>query len=247
MARGTVDRATAYMVPAYLTSKQLVPWISSPALAFTIAAIHAPHLVLATNVAADWAPSQLWGEFVNSLGDLAQPQAAGPRVRDEALAATREAAGNIHAILGAVAQLQSDRSFEHWFMWNVQFEWVEHTIRRGGFFDIEFSAEIALILEMTVNEVHALWRAFQNIAEVEQLVDRFMLDRPTESDSAVANCWLVATILRGYYHAEISRRQRRQLLSHPIRGVCCPSANSADERAFSINSAHVAFGKLLLG
>lgn len=70
MAKGTVDRATAAMVPALFSAAaphDSFPWARKGALGFSLLTLFAPHTAFSSNPTADAGSSGQWGEFTTGL------------------------------------------------------------------------------------------------------------------------------------------------------------------------------------
>src|SRR5579864_2228413 len=90
MTKGMVDRATAYMVPAFLTLGRDDTgggWIGEPAHAFTIASLFTPNLAFVANP-SEGPGSGVWGVFLAAMGQLVSQQSPTAALRQRTLTVT---------------------------------------------------------------------------------------------------------------------------------------------------------------
>jgi hypothetical protein len=252
MTLGTIDRATAYMVPAVFTFKQpseSFNWARGPALGFTLAGLFLDRVSLIADPTETAPAGGVWGEFLASLGDWVTPEKVKPGpLRSEVLAVVHAYGQQRLRLQAALEAAALDPNFPAWLRWHATHEWEEHTARMGGFFDIEFADEIAAVVGTSTMEIQAMWARVSKQAAVRQLRLGVENGTSTDSDQIAIKAWLLATLLRGVFHDELSRRRRRQNLRHPIRSVMTgPSETARDPIRFAPTSAEQYFAGIILG
>lgn len=245
--KGIVDRATAYMVPAYLSRpRSAAPnaWVDGPARAFTLLAVGAPHMTLAANLEQENVASGMWGLFVQELGGLAKPNAVSSDVRERALGRVKAELAAPEGLRLRIEQLRQDPAYDQWFEWHLDHEWYEHSARRGGFFDADFIDELATLQGVAPEDVRQAWLAYERPANVVELADGLRSGQLDARGRLAVDCWFAASVVRGIYHTEVARIQKAQIARHPIRRTAESVPAAALYRA---SSAQSAFAAILLG
>ena len=253
MTQGTIDRASAVMVPVFLTYQDpqtADAWARDCALGFTLIALFTEHIAFAPNPTKDQSISGLWGEFVSGLPGYTKSETRpSASAEAKALASAHLISRSPQAISSALLAAKADPSFQPWVNWHARFQLVEHSRRLNGLFDFQFLEQIADVLGISPQEMKRLWDRSRDPAAVESLCVRLLANKLTSEDQHIIEAWLTSTLMRGAYHDELARIRHRQNYRHPVRALL-PYADDPGRPRPSIyepNPAEKYFASMILG
>ena len=249
---GTIDRATAVMVPAVLASPTPEPkfrWGIEGALAFSILSLFTSHTTFAANPSPDKRVSGLFGEFLSGALSYTLPeQRATARAEREAILATKNRCSDATAILHALNSIKLNPSYPWWLDYHAQHQLVDHASRLGGLVDPQFSEHVSTVLGLPNSEILRIIEITREVGNVASLSERLAKGKCTDSDNQILDAWLASTLLRGVYHDEIARVRRRQHHRHPLRCYLGANGHSVSSGSlFEPNPAQETFAAILLG
>lgn len=252
MTRGTVDRATAAMVPAFLSIPKPQPsfeWGRVGALAFTTISLFTNHTSFAANPTPDRILSGLWGEFASGAAGYTHPESrAALASQGIALDATKARASDISTLSEALRRAQLDPSYHWWLEWHAKYELVEHSARLNGLIDPQFSTEVADVVGLPHAEILQFIDKTQDVSTVAILGDRVLKGSLQPEDLYMLDAWLASTMIRGLFHDELSRVRKRQHYRHPIRALADRQNHTPRPRiCFEPSPAQRYFAAILLG
>jgi hypothetical protein len=252
MTKGTIDRASAVMVPVFLTYRRpqdADAWARDCALGFTLISLFTDHIAFSPNPTRDQSISGLWGEFVSGLSTYAKLETRPmPSTEARALASAYAISSTPGLITSALISAKSDPSFQAWVEWHAKYQLVEHSARLNGLFDFQFLVQLADILNTSPSEVKRLWDRSRDPGAVELLCRRLLNGTLTGEDESIIEAWLASMLMRGTYHDELARIRNRQNYRHPMRSFVHSQENATKHGTFYRPSpAEKYFASILLG
>ena len=251
--QGTIDRASAVMVPVFLTyrnPRDADAWARDCALGFTLISLFTEHIAFSPNPTRDQSISGLWGEFVSGLSGYTKSETRPAATTEaKALASAHVISSTPGLISSALADAREDPSFQPWVRWHAKYELVEHSGRLNGLFDFQFLEQIADVLNVTPREIKQLWDRSRDPAAVEALCRRILADNMTEEDQSIVEAWLTSLLMRGAYHDELARSRNRQNYRHPVRSFLQYNVDpsKANTTLYIPDPAEKYFASILLG
>jgi hypothetical protein len=248
----TIDRATAMMVPAFLSTfgeGETFAWARDCAQSFTKLTLFTEHTSFSSNPTPDRSPSGLWGEFTTGIAGYcrADTRVAEP-TKLKALATTRDVIQTPDYLKHWLESVAADPSYSSWLIWHARFEMVEHSQRLNGLFEPQFADLLADALGERADQLMELHARTQQPRYVQGLARRILDGRTSRDDATAINAFVAGTLIRGIFQEEIARLRNRQNHSHPmrsprLRGIRTVSA----EELYAPSPAETYFAAILLG
>jgi hypothetical protein len=246
---GTIDLASSYEVLSVLSSERptdCYDWAWQQAVRVTTTLVSNSGIGIAPSPGPVNRASGSLGELMYQLSaaELVALETPGSHIADLGLRETRAwVRAGPPEIRGALRDVKADPNYLPWLDWNLRGVWQEHSRRLGGLFDPTLLPEVALVLDVSERDAARLLAESSESHTIERYVAG---GRDGDTFQALCDAWIVATLIRGWYHDRVAQLADRQICHHPVRSGVFPLAANLDGPTYLASEAELVFANIII-
>ena len=218
-----VDSASLYEIVATMDLRgSAYGWARESAEALTTTLLRVSELRIAGSPGSSSHATGQYGillkgieEKLNNVRFVASglPETIRARCRDDAITWAKRNSELLRILLATL--LDDERNFKPWLENAMRLAWNEHSSRLGGLFNEEFLGAIAEVLDVTEDEIEALFALskssrFLNQCQAVQVSSKTVT-------AYVIKAYVVSALIRGMFHQLMAEADGCQLTQHPFR------------------------------
>jgi hypothetical protein len=244
---GTIDRASAYeVIPVLEAGFRAGEWAKVPALAASQAFISTDSLKLAPGPRKQTPAGGPWSQLARGLSPVTSAKTPTVASVRSAMRSARAWAGSKHVLRNQMSIAEADPNFGEWRDWHIRYEWLEHSIRMSGLFDLEFTKAIHRSTGISIADLDRLHAITHDSSKFRASLEHYAAGRPPLEFQELSQAWLASTLVRGRFHAALAKTSQFQLLQHPIRRPAAASTASPGGLDVLIPRSESVFAGLVL-
>ncbi|MHA3019624.1 hypothetical protein ACXPWS_05060 [Mycobacterium sp. BMJ-28] len=114
-------------------------------------------------------------------------------------------------------------NFIPWLEWSTERVWLEHSNRLNGLFDPGYVKQLSSVLDVSVEELHRVWKLSCDPAE---LIRRRKIGDSDPEFLLMRRAYITSALIRGRFHDDVARRSGWQIMHHPFRESVLSGATS---------------------